>query len=213
MMLRIALPKGRLGDKVMGLLAASGYDCRALAEDDRRLVLESPADDTVYYLVKPSDVAVYVEHGAADAGIVGRDILLEQRPEVYELLDLGMGYCRMVVAGPEGFIAPEGRPLKVATKFPRIAQEFFDKQEREITLIQLNGSIELAPITRLSDVIVDITESGATLRENHLTELETICAISARLIVNPASARFEEEGIGRLVNALRKQTERKVSSL
>lgn len=206
-MLKIALPKGRLGDRVIGLLAAAGYDCRTLAAEDRRLVLESPADDVIYYLVKPSDVAVYVEHGAADAGIVGRDILLEQRPEVYELLDLGLGRCRMAVAGPEGFVPPEGRPLKVATKFPRIAQEYFDKQEQEITLISLHGSIELAPITRLSDVIVDIVESGATLRENHLAELETICDISARLIVNPASARFEREGIGRLTAALREQTE------
>ena len=194
-MLNIALPKGRLGDKVYELLASVGYDCSAIYEDNRKLVFENQQTGVRYLLVKPSDVAVYVEHGAADVGIVGKDILEESHPEVYELLNLGLGKCRMCVAGPEGYQENTGRTLRVATKFVNIAKRYYAGLGREVDLIKLNGSIELAPILGLSDVIVDIVESGATLRENHLKVLTEFMDISARFIANPASFRFKNEEI------------------
>lgn len=194
-MLNIALPKGRLGDKVYELLASVGYDCSAIYEDNRKLVFENQQTGVRYLLVKPSDVAVYVEHGAADVGIVGKDILEESHPEVYELLNLGLGKCRMCVAGPESYQENTGRTLRVATKFVNIAKRYYAGLGREVDLIKLNGSIELAPILGLSDVIVDIVESGATLRENHLKVLTEFMDISARFIANPASFRFKNEEI------------------
>ena len=194
-MLNIALPKGRLGDKVYELLASVGYDCSAIYEDNRKLVFENQQTGVRYLLVKPSDVAVYVEHGAADVGIVGKDILEESHPEVYELLNLELGKCRMCVAGPEGYQENTGRTLRVATKFVNIAKRYYAGLGREVDLIKLNGSIELAPILGLSDVIVDIVESGATLRENHLKVLTEFMDISARFIANPASFRFKNEEI------------------
>lgn len=194
-MLNIALPKGRLGDKVYELLASVGYDCSAIYEDNRKLVFENQQTGVRYLLVKPSDVAVYVEHGAADVGIVGKDILEESHPEVYELLNLGLGKCRMCVAGLEGYQENTGRALRVATKFVNIAKRYYAGLGREVDLIKLNGSIELAPILGLSDVIVDIVESGATLRENHLKVLTEFMDISARFIANPASFRFKNEEI------------------
>ncbi|MBP0962687.1 MAG: ATP phosphoribosyltransferase [Oscillospiraceae bacterium] len=194
-MLNIALPKGRLGDKVYELLAGVGYDCSAIYEDNRKLVFENEQTGVRYLLVKPSDVAIYVEHGAADVGIVGKDILEESRPEVYELLNLGLGRCRMCVAAPEGYKENPARTLRVATKFVNIAKSYYAGLGREVELIKLNGSIELAPILGLSDVIVDIVESGATLRENHLQVLTEFMDISARFIANPASFRFKNEEI------------------
>ena len=194
-MLNVALPKGRLGDRAYELMARAGYECPALLEGNRRLTFENPETGVRYFQVKPSDVPIYVERGAADVGIAGKDILLEYEPEVYELLDLGIGACRMCVAGFRDFRDDGERTLRVATKFPRIARRYYAEKGREITIIKLNGSIEIAPLLGLSDVIVDIVETGKTLRENGLAPLETVAPISARLIANTASFQFKESGI------------------
>ena len=202
-MLRIALPKGRLGEKAYKALATAGYPCPELLEDNRRLIFENPEAGVQYFLVKPSDVSVYVEHGAADAGIVGKDILLEYEPDVYELFDLHMGKCRMCVAGPNAFRDTHTRALRVATKFPHIASRYFELQSREIEIIHLNGSIELAPLVGLSDVIVDIVETGTTLRENGLSVLETVVPVSARFIANKASFKFKGDEIRHVLDGLK----------
>ena len=204
-MLDIALPKGRLGDKVYGMLKRAGYECPALEQPDRRLIFESPENGVRYFWVKPSDVTIYVEHGAADLGIAGKDILLENRPELFELLDLKTGICRMAVAGPRQYVESREHTLRVATKFPRIAGDFYAEKSRDVELIKLNGSIELAPILGLSDVIVDIVETGRTLKENGLAVLETVCPISARLVANPSSYRFKTEEICLLTEKLAMQ--------
>lgn len=202
-MLNVALPKGRLGDKVYGLLAGAGYGCAENYNETRKLVVENPEAGIRYFLVKPSDVAIYVEHGAADIGIVGKDILAESGADVYELLDTGLGRCRMCVAGPENFIEDESRSLRVATKFVNIAKRYYAGQGRDIDIIRLNGSIELAPILGLSDVIVDIVETGTTLRENDLTVLKEFMPISARCIANKASSKFKEKELQTLLQKLR----------
>lgn len=206
-MLNVALPKGRLGDKVYRLFKAAGYDCAAMEQDDRRLVLTDEKGDMSYLLVKPSDVAIYVEHGAADVGVVGKDVLLEGGSDVYELLDLGFGKCRMAEAAPVGFREDRQRPLRVATKYPAIARRFYAAQSREIEIIKLNGSIELAPILGLSDVIVDIVETGTTLRENDLKVITEFMPISARLIANRSSYLFKRRAIDTLVSKLAEVTE------
>ncbi len=200
-LLNIALPKGRLGEKAYAILKQAGYGCPALEEGGRKLVFESRENGVRYFWVKPSDVSIYVERGAADLGIVGKDILLEYRPDVYELLDLKLGICRMAVAGKPGSDAP-GKTLRVATKFPGIAANHFAKQCRDIDIIHLNGSIELAPIVGLSDVIVDIVETGKTLKENGLDVLENVAPISARLIAAPAAWQFRQAGLQTLVRRL-----------
>jgi len=171
-----------------------------MSEESRRLVFESPENSVRYFWVKPSDVAIYVERGAADVGVAGKDILLEYMPEVYELLDLGIGKCRMCVAAEKGFAIPESsnRTLRVATKFPNIARDYYEKQSREIDIIKLNGSIELAPLLGLSDVIVDLVETGSTLRDNNLEPIETIVNISARLVANKVSYKFNHRMISEL---------------
>ena len=189
--LNIALPKGRLGEKAYGVLAQAGYPCPEVLMDNRKLTFENEAAGVRYFWVKPSDVAVYVERGATDLGIAGSDILTEYRPDVYELLDLRMGRCRMCVAGPKDFADDHAHTLRVATKFPSIARSYYNARSREIDLIHLNGSIELAPILGLSDVIVDIVETGKTLRENGLAVLDEIMPISARLIANKSSDKFK----------------------
>ncbi len=194
-MLNIALPKGRLGEKAYALMAQAGYDCPAILEPNRKLTFENPETGVRYFWVKPSDVPIYVERGAADAGIAGKDILLEYAPEVYELLDLKMGVCRMCVAGPADFRDDGERALRVATKFPHIAKTYYSAQGRDITIIKLNGSIEIAPLLGLSDVIVDIVETGKTLLENGLAPLETVVPISARFIANTASYKFQYDAI------------------
>ena len=203
--LNIALPKGRLGEKVYGMFKQAGFPCPDIEEANRKLIFENPDAKVRYFWVKPSDVAIYVERGAADVGVVGKDILLEYEPEVYELLDLKTGICRVAVAGPEGFRDDGVKTLRVATKFSNIARNYYDSIGREIELIHLNGSIELAPILGLSDVIVDIVETGTTLRENHLTVLETIVGVSARLIANEAAFRFKKSEIEELKTELKKQ--------
>ena len=204
-MLNIALPKGRLGEKVYNLLKKAGYACPAIEDPGRKLIFENPETHVRYFWVKPSDVAIYVERGAADLGIAGKDILLEYRPEVYELLDLGLGKCRMAVAGPRNFREKTGRPLRIATKFPHIAAKYYAGKGRDIDMIKLNGSIEIAPILGLSDVIVDIVETGKTLKENDLEVMEEIVPISARLIANQAAYQFQYEAIRTLVRSLEEQ--------
>lgn len=208
-MLNIALPKGRLGDQVYELLASIGYDCKSIYEENRKLVFENPDNGVRYLLVKPSDVAIYVEHHAADVGIVGKDILLESNPDVYELLDLRLGKCRMAVAAKEDFVEDTDRPLRVATKFVNIAKDYYAGINREIEIIKLNGSIELAPILGLSDVIVDIVESGNTIRENHLKVVEEFKQISARFIANRSSFEFKNDVITEMVKKLSEAVERK----
>ena len=205
-MLNVALPKGRLGDKVYNLLAGAGYGCAEDYNESRKLVVENPAAGIRYFLVKPSDVAIYVEHGAADIGIVGKDILAESGADVYELLDTGLGKCRMCVAGPEDFTDDPGRSLRVATKFVNIAKAYYAAQGRDIDIIKLNGSIELAPLLGLSDVIVDIVETGTTLRENHLKVLKPFMPISARFVANRASFQFKRREIETLLQKLTEVT-------
>ena len=204
-MLNIALPKGRLGEKTYQLLKAAGFPCPAIEEEGRKLIFENPEAGVRYFWVKPSDVAIYVERGAADLGIVGKDILMEYRPDVYELLDLKIGKCRMAVAGPSSFRDDGSATLRVATKFPNIAQKYYHSKSRDIDIIVLNGSIELAPILGLSDVIVDIVETGTTLRENDLHVLETVVPISARLVANVTSFKFKTDEIYALRAGLEQQ--------
>lgn len=202
-MISVALPKGRLGESVYKIFDDIGYGCPEIMKEGRKLVFENKENFISYFWAKPSDVAIYVEHGAADIGIAGLDILLEQRPDVYELLDLGFGKCRIAVAGRKGALKCTDRTLRVATKFPNITRRYYAELSREIEIIKLNGSIELAPIVKLSDVIVDIVETGKTLKENNLQVLETICDISARLIVNKASFRFKTAQIEEMCEKLR----------
>lgn len=204
-MLNIALPKGRLGEKVYAMFEAAGYECPSIRENNRKLIFENPEKQVRYFWVKPSDVSIYVERGAADIGIAGKDILLEYEPEVYELLDLNLGKCRMAVAAPVGFHDDGERTLRVATKFTNIAAKYYAGLGREIDIIKLNGSIELAPILGLSNVIVDIVETGTTLKENNLTVVETIVPISARLIANKAGFQFNHTQIEEILDALKKQ--------
>lgn len=208
-MLNVALPKGRLGDQVYELLDSIGYQCRDIYLDNRRLVFENEATGVRYFLVKPSDVAIYVEHGAADVGIVGKDILLESGANVYELLDLDIGKCRVCVAGKQDYRDEPERRLRVATKFVNIAKGYYASINREIEIIKLNGSIELAPILGLSDVIVDIVESGATLKENNLKVLTEIVPISARFIANKAAYKFKNAETEAMLNGLAAKIEEK----
>lgn len=208
-MLNIALPKGRLGEKVYSMFEKAGFDCPSIKENNRKLIFENPEKGIRYFWVKPSDVAIYVEHGAADIGVAGKDILLEYEPDIYELLDLDIGKCRMAVAGMADFRDSGNRTLRVATKFTNIAKTFYKSQGREIDIIHLNGSIEIAPILGLSDVIVDIVETGTTLKENHLEVKETIVPISARLIANKSSFKFKNEQIEAILESMTKQTEAK----
>ena len=201
-MLNIALPKGRLGDKVYKLFSSIGYDCAGFSDESRKLVFEDERSGVRYLLIKPMDVAVYVERGAADVGVVGRDVLLETEPDVYELLDLGLGKCELAVAAPMGFADDYGAVLRVATKYPHMARQYYQGLDRDIDIIKLNGSIELAPILGLSDVIVDIVETGVTLKENNLCVYERIAPSSARLIANKRSYNFKQEEITRLADAI-----------
>ncbi len=204
-MINVALPKGRLGEKVYAMFAAAGYECPSILENNRKLIFENEAAGVRYFWVKPSDVAIYVERGAADIGVAGKDILLEYRPDVYELLDLNLGRCRMAVAAKKDFRDDTEKTLRVATKFTRIAREYYAGLGRDIDIIHLNGSIEIAPILGLSDVIVDIVETGKTLLENNLEPVETIVPISARLIANKASFKFNASTIEAIAEGLKGQ--------
>jgi len=204
-MLNIALPKGRLGEKVYAMFEAAGFECPSIKENNRKLIFENTEKQVRYFWVKPSDVAIYVERGAADIGVAGKDILLEYEPDVYEMLDLNLGKCRMAVAAPADFRDNENRTLRVATKFTNIAAAYYAGIGRQIDIIKLNGSIELAPILGLSDVIVDIVETGTTLKENNLAVMQTILPISARLIANKASFQFKGQQIESLLDKVRNQ--------
>ncbi len=207
--INIALPKGRLGKKVYEMFERAGYDCPGIKEDNRKLIFENKEKKLRFFWVKPSDVPIYVERGAADIGISGKDVIDENRPDVYELLDLKTGTCRMCVAGPKGFKDDTSRTLRVATKFSNIAADHYGDKCREIDIIKLNGSIELAPLLGLSDVIVDIVETGKTLKDNDLEILEEITPLSARMIVNKSSFEFKAKKIDTIKKALLKETENK----
>lgn len=204
-MLNVALPKGRLGQKVYDMFEKAGFECPSIKENNRKLIFENEEKCVRYFWVKPSDVAIYVERGAADIGVCGKDILLEYEPDIYELLDLDIGKCRMAVAAKKDFRDDTKSTLRVATKFQNIAKNFYSKKGRDIDIIHLNGSIEIAPILGLSDVIVDIVETGTTLKENNLEVFDTIVPISARLIANKANYKFKEQEIRRLTDDLTKQ--------
>ncbi|MBR5460626.1 MAG: ATP phosphoribosyltransferase [Clostridia bacterium] len=204
-MLNVALPKGRLGEKVYAMFEKAGFECPAIHENNRKLIFENPEKQVRYFWVKPSDVAIYVERGAADVGVAGKDILLEYSPDVYELLDLDTGKCRMAVAAPRDFRDNPQRTLRVATKFVNITKRYYAGLGRDIDIIKLNGSIELAPILGLSDVIVDIVETGTTLRENNLEVFEEVVPISARLISNKSSFRFKNELIEKVAQSIAEQ--------
>ena len=197
--LNVALPKGRLGEKVLAIFEEAGFPCPAIHEAGRKLIFENEEAKVRYFWVKPSDVAIYVERGAADIGVAGKDILLEYEPDIYELLDLKIGKCKMAVAAKKDFRDNPGRTLRVATKFSHIAADYYLSKGRDIDIIHLNGSIELAPILGLSDVIVDIVETGTTLRENDLTVVGDVVPISARLIANKASYKFKNTVIDNIV--------------
>ena len=204
-MINIALPKGRLGEKAYKVFEAAGYECPSIREENRKLIFENTELGIRYFWVKPSDVVIYVERGAADIGIAGRDIILEYSPDIYELADLGMGKCRMAVACKRDFYDNRDKTLRVATKFPNIARKYYASQSREIDIIKLNGSIELAPILDLSDVIVDIVETGKTLYENNLEPRETIVDISARLVANKVSYKFKNAEISEMCRRISEQ--------
>ncbi len=206
-MLNVALPKGRLGEKVYAMFEKAGFDCPSIRENNRKLIFENEAAGVRYFWVKPSDVAIYVERGAADIGVAGKDILLEYAPAVYELFDLQLGKCRMAVAAKADFCDDPRRTLRVATKFQNIAARYYASLGRDIDIIHLNGSIEIAPILGLSDVIVDIVETGTTLKENDLVVRDTVVPISARLIANKSSYKFKGDAIDTLVRSLAAQTE------
>ena len=205
--LSVALPKGRLGEKVYAMFEKAGFPCPSIKETNRKLIFENKEVGVRYFWVKPSDVAIYVERGAADVGVAGKDILLEYRPDVYELLDLKIGKCDMAVASKADFNPDKKRTLTVATKFTNIAKSYYSSLGKDIDIVHLNGSIELAPILGLSDVIVDIVETGATLKENNLVVVEKFQPISARLIANKANFKFKNLAIEKIMNSLKEQTE------
>jgi len=204
-MINIALPKGRLGEKVYAMFERSGYPCPSIKENNRKLIFENEEVGVRYFWVKPSDVSIYVERGAADIGVAGKDILLEYEPEIYELLDLNIGKCRMAVAAKRDFFDDNTKTLKVATKFANIAKRYYSSIGRDIDIIKLNGSIEIAPILGLSDVIVDIVETGTTLKENDLEVFQTVAPISARLIANKSAFKFKTREIEKIVECMKRE--------
>ncbi len=206
-LLNIALPKGRLGEKVYDMFEKSGISCPSIKESSRKLIFENEEAGVRYFWVKPSDVPIYVERGAADLGVAGKDILIEYEPDIYELLDLNLGKCKMAVAAPSGFRDDPAKTLRVATKFSNTAKNYYASKGRDIDIIHLNGSIEIAPIIGLSDVIFDIVETGTTLKENDLEVFETVFPISARLIANKASFKFKHILCEKILEELKFQTE------
>lgn len=204
-MINVALPKGRLGEKVYDMFEKAGFECPSIKETNRKLIFENEETGVRFFWVKPSDVAIYVERGAADIGVAGKDILLEYEPDVYELLDLNIGKCRMAVAAKKDFRDNTDRTLRVATKFTNIAKNYYAGIGRDIDIIKLNGSIEIAPILDLSDVIVDIVETGKTLLENDLKPFTDIVPISARLIANKSGFKFKNEMIEKIRMGLEQQ--------
>ncbi len=199
--LTIALPKGRLGDQTIEVLKRIGLG-DGIDDTSRKLIFTDQNQELSYMLVKPSDVITYVERGVADLGIIGKDSLMEDQADVYELIDLGFGKCRFAVAGKTSYDMQKDEVLKIATKYPNVTKRYFEKKNQPIDIIKLNGSVELAPLVGLSDVIVDIVETGSTLKANGLDILEVMHDISARLIANRVSYRFKYEKITWIKNAL-----------
>lgn len=203
----IALAKGRLAKQTMGILAELGITCEEMEDkDSRKLIFVNEEKGYRFFLAKANDVPTYVEYGAADIGIVGKDTIVEENRKLYEVLDLGLGKCRMCVAGPAKAkeALESGKLIRVATKYPKIAKDYFNNiKHQTVEIIKLNGSIELAPIVGLSEVIVDIVETGSTLRENGLEVLEEVMPLSARMVVNRVSMKMEQERIGRLIEDMR----------
>jgi len=207
--INIALPKGRLGEKVYQMLKKSGFECKEIEEENRKLIFENTELKLRYFWAKPSDVPIYVERGAADIGIAGKDIILEYEPDVYEMLDLQIGKCSMCVAAKKDYKDDRNKTLRVATKFVNCARSYYNSSSRDIDIIHLNGSIEIAPILDLSDVIFDIVETGTTLKENNLEVIETAFPISSRVIVNKASYVFKRNEIDAIINGLRNNLKEK----
>ncbi len=209
--LTVALAKGRLAELAMDLFIKNGYDCSAMKEKSRKLIFTDEASKMKFILVKASDVPTYVEYGAADVGIVGKDSLLEENKNLYEMINLGFGRCKMAVCGPiemkDKFTKINN--LKVASKYPKIAEKYFqDDLGQTIELIKLNGSVELAPIVGLSDVIVDIVESGKTLKENGLDVLADVCPLSAWFVVNKVSMKIHRERIMKIVEGFKEELQK-----
>ncbi|MFK7985392.1 MAG: ATP phosphoribosyltransferase [Sandaracinaceae bacterium] len=200
-LLTVAVPKGRILKQLCRLLEGAGFDTSVLRADDRTLVREDPVGGLRYLLLKPDDVPTYVEYGAADLGIVGRDVLLEREYDLYTPLDLGIGVCRMMVAGLPDTPVPTGT-MRIGTKFPNIAGRHFARQGLPVEVIYVGGSVELAPLTGLADRIVDIVESGETLRQNGLVELEHVCDVSTVVVANRVGLKLERARIRPLLDAL-----------
>ena len=205
--LTIALPKGRTLDGALTLLHDIGFDCRVLAHDSRKLIVYFPERHVRFLLLRGADIPTYVEYGAADMGIVGKDVLLEQQKDVYEPLDLKFGFCRLVVAQPAERRRAMGTlnwsNIKVATKFPRLTEEHFNRKGAQVEIIYLGGAVELAPLVGLSDVVVDLVQTGRTLQENGLVEVEEIVQSTARLVVNRASQKTKYEPIAQIIQQIR----------
>ncbi len=205
--LTIALGKGRIANSALDLFEKIGISCGDIKDgDSRRLIFEDENSKLRFFLAKAPDVPTYVEYGAADIGIVGRDTILEAGRNIYEVLDLGFGACRMCVCGPASAaeLLKHHEQIRVATKYPEIAKDYFNnKKYQTVEIIYLNGSVELGPMVGLSDLIVDVVETGSTLHDNGLSVLEEICPLSARMVVNPVSMKLEQERISRLITDLR----------
>lgn len=204
-----ALAKGRLARKTLGILEKIGITCEEMKDPDtRKLIFVNEELKLKFFLAKASDVPTYVEYGAADFGVVGKDTILEEGRKMYEVIDLGLGKCRMCVAGPKEAekLLQSGELIRVATKYPNIAKDYFyNKKRQTVEIVKLNGSIELAPIVGLSEVIVDIVETGSTLKENGLVVLEEICPLSARMVVNEVSMKMEHERITTIIKNLKEE--------
>lgn len=205
--LTIALTKGRLAEKTLEMLEAVGITCEEMKDKKtRKLIFVNEELKLRFFLAKGPDVPTYVEYGAADLGVVGRDTILEEGRKLYEVMDLGFGKCRMCICGPESAkeLLDGNQQIRVATKYPNIAKDYFyNKKHQTVEIIKLNGSVELAPIVGLSEVIVDIVETGTTLKENGLTVLEKVCPLSARMVVNQVSMKMEDERIRKIIKDLR----------
>jgi ATP phosphoribosyltransferase len=202
-LITLAIARGRLLKEAVRVLTKAGLPVGEIYDDSRRLIYEYPEIGLKILIVRPSDVPSYVENGAADCGIVGRDTLMEEKHDLYEPLDLGIGKCKLVVAAPKGFKFPTSRLLRVATKYPRISFEHFVKKGITTDIVKLYGSVELAPIVGLSDVIVDLSATGETLRKNNLVEIETIANITAKLVVNKVSMKVKSGEVKEFLNILK----------
>jgi len=210
--LTFALAKGRLANKTMQMLEETGIHCEEMKDPKtRKLIFTNEEQKLKFFLAKASDVPTYVEYGAADIGVVGKDTILEEGRKMYEVLNLGIGRCKMCVCGPASAaeLLKHGEMIRVASKYPNIARDYFyNRKHQTVEIIKLNGSVELAPIVGLSEVIVDIVETGTTLRENGLTVLEEICDLSARMVVNEVSMKMEHQRIAEIIHSLRTVSER-----